>query len=72
MYIHKVSTATLGGHGIGAKTALMASCFKPENVTGFFGLNYSPLNYNYFDFAHTLKSIIQELSEIDMHRSSRK
>lgn len=28
MYTHQISTATLGGHGFGAKYALMASCYK--------------------------------------------
>ena len=27
MYEHKISTATLGGHGIGAKLALATGCF---------------------------------------------
>ena len=52
MYENKIASATVGGHGLGAKTALLTSCYKPELVTGFFGLDYSPLNYQYHEFAH--------------------
>jgi hypothetical protein len=34
MYENKISTATLGGHGTGAKLALATGCYNPEKVTG--------------------------------------
>ena len=34
MYENKISTATLGGHGIGGKLALAVGCYHPERVTG--------------------------------------
>ena len=34
MYENKISTATLGGHGTGAKLALATGCYNPERVTG--------------------------------------
>jgi hypothetical protein len=36
MYENKISTATLGGHGTGAKLALATGCYNPERVTGNF------------------------------------
>lgn len=72
MYTHNMSTATLGGHGLGAKYALMASCYKSQNATGFFGIDYSPLNYNYHEFAHELKDAIKYLTTLDLKRVSRK
>jgi hypothetical protein len=48
MYVNQISSSTVGGHGLGARAALLSSIYKPENITGFFGINYSPLNYNYF------------------------
>jgi len=35
MYENKISTATLGGHGIGGKLALAVGCYYPERVTGW-------------------------------------
>lgn len=58
MYSNKISTATLGGHGIGGKYALLASSWSSLNTTGYFGIDYSPLNYNYHDFAHTWKHVL--------------
>ena len=34
MYENKISTATLGGHGTGAKLALATGCYHAERVTG--------------------------------------
>jgi len=48
MYKNKISTATVGGHGIGAKVALTAACFHSDRFTGFFGLDYTPVNYRYY------------------------
>lgn len=72
MYTHRISTATLGGHGFGAKYALMASCYKSENVSGFFGIDYSPLNYNYHSFAHELKAALNYLITINPEKLGRK
>ena len=71
MYTHNISTATLGGHGLGAKYALLASIYKPQNTTGYFALDYSPLNYNYFDFAHTWKQVVQDLSKLNLNKMGR-
>lgn len=34
MYENKISTATLAGHGLGAKVALAMGCYHSERVTG--------------------------------------
>jgi pimeloyl-ACP methyl ester carboxylesterase len=47
MYEQKISTATLGGHGIGGKVALAAACYHPQHVTGYFGIGSSPMNQFY-------------------------
>ena len=47
MYENKIGSATVGGHGLGAKIPLLLGTYRPELVTGFFGLNFSPLNYRY-------------------------
>lgn len=47
MYENKIGTATLGGHGVGAKIALAAACYHHNHVSGYFGLNSSPMNQYY-------------------------
>jgi len=49
MYKHKLSTATLGGHGFGAKLALATGCYYPDRVTGVFGLESGPLDYRHYE-----------------------
>ena len=55
MYENKISTATLGGHGIGAKLALATGCYNPERVTGIcinlgvFNLDGGPLDHRYYE-----------------------
>jgi pimeloyl-ACP methyl ester carboxylesterase len=71
MYENQISTATIGGHGLGAKTALLTGCYKSNLVTGYFGFDYSPLNYHYFEFAHTYRHILNELSKIDFKKTNR-
>lgn len=71
MYKNKISTATFGGHGLGAKYALLAAINKPQNVTGYFALDYSPLNYNYYDFAQTWKHVLENLSGLNFNKLGR-
>lgn len=49
MYENKISTATLGGHGTGAKLALATGCYNPERVTGVFNLDGGPLDHRYYE-----------------------
>lgn len=71
MYENEITSATVGGHGLGAKTALLTGCYKNEIVTGYFGFDYSPMDYKYFEFAHTYRHILNELSKIDMKSVNR-
>lgn len=71
MYENEISSATIGGHGLGAKTALLTGCYKSELITGYFGFDYSPMDYQYFEFAHTYRRILNEINGIDMKNSNR-
>jgi pimeloyl-ACP methyl ester carboxylesterase len=64
MWQEKLSTATLAGHGFGARTAFMMGCYAPEQVTGIAALDYSPLDYSNFDIVHRLQSALQSLNGI--------
>ena len=49
MYENKISTATLGGHGVGAKVALAAACYHFDKVTGYFSFDSTPMNQFYHE-----------------------
>lgn len=70
MYGNQISTATLAGHGFGARNAALVGCYKPHLVTGFLGLDYAPQDYRYFEVAHSIRAMIKKLEKIDMKNSS--
>lgn len=72
MYQNQISCATIGGHGMGARAALLSGIYKPQNMTGFFAFNYSPLNYNYFQFGKEWKKIIEKISKLNLKNLTRK
>lgn len=49
MYKNKISTATLGGHGLGAKIALAVGCYHIDRVTGVVCIDSAPLDHRYFE-----------------------
>ena len=69
MYQHKISTATLAGHGIGARVALAFSCYHLKRVTGFVALDYAPLDYRYSEPFRELITYVNLLKEIDTKRN---
>lgn len=64
MYQHKITMATLGGHGFGAKNAFLTGCFKPHLVTGLMAFDYAPQDYTYFRAAANLRSAAQQLGQL--------
>lgn len=64
MYQHKISTATLGGHGFGAKHAFMAGCFKHDLVTGIMAYDYAPQDYSFARVAYNLRSLVGDLKTL--------
>lgn len=65
MFQHKITMATLGGHGFGAKNAMVVGTFRPELVTGIFAYNYAPQDYTYFRPAATLREVAKKLADLD-------
>lgn len=61
MYQHKITMATLGGHGFGAKNAFVAGCHKPHLTTGMLAFDYAPQDYTYFRVAANLRAVAKEL-----------
>ena len=66
MYSHKLTTATLGGHGLGAKNALLAGTYRSHLVTGILAFDYAPQDYKYFDVAHSYKAIADSLKHVEL------
>ncbi len=69
MYEHKISMATLGGHGLGGKIALAAACYHSSHVTGYFGLDSSPMNQFYHQSFTELRKCFSLLSDFNISRS---
>lgn len=66
MYNHKLTSATLGGHGLGAKNAMLAATYKSHLVTGVLAFDYAPQDYKYFELAHTYKAIVDGLKDVQL------
>jgi len=71
MYSHKITMATVGGHGLGAKNALLAGTYKSHLVTGILAFDYAPQDYKYFEISHTYKAIIDGLKNIKLDGASK-
>lgn len=68
MYNNKISTATVGGHGLGAKVALAAACYHTERFTGFFGVDYSPVNYRQYEPFRELVTYLNAVKNLNLSR----
>lgn len=66
MYSHKITMATVGGHGLGAKNALLTGTYKSELVTGILAFDYAPQDYQYFEIAHSYRAILDGLNSINV------
>ena len=64
MWQNKISTATLAGHGFGARLAFLMGCYNPEQVTGIAAIDYVPHNYSKFDVASRLRNALKSLNQI--------
>ena len=69
MYENKISMATLGGHGIGGKIAMAAACYHFDHVTGYFGIDSSPMNQYYHQAITELRQSIAHLGSTNISRS---
>lgn len=70
MYAQRISTATLGGHGFGARTAALAACYRHRLVTGLVALDYAPQDYTHFEVARRLRALVALLAALDCRNMS--
>ena len=68
MYEHKISMATLAGHGLGGKVALATGCYHFDKITGICTFDTTPTNQYYFQPFHEIRDYINELKNINLHR----
>lgn len=68
MYEKRISMATLGGHGLGAKVALAASCYHFDKVTGYFGINSTPMDQYYHESVAELRGYLNFLQGLNTKR----
>lgn len=66
----KITMATIGGHGFGAKVAAATAINNMNRFTGVISLEGGPLNHQYYEAYQELASYIQfastlNLSELD-------
>jgi pimeloyl-ACP methyl ester carboxylesterase len=66
MYTHKMGTATLAGHGYGAKVALAAGCYNAEKTSGVFCIDSSPMDHRHFEAFREFKTYIKRLTTVEM------
>ena len=68
MYEHKISMATLGGHGVGAKVALAAACYHYDKVTGYFGIDSTPMDQYYHEAYTELRNYVDFARSANLNR----
>lgn len=68
MYNNDFSSATLGGHGLGASFALRAAIEHYDRTTGFFGIDYTPVNYHHYQVVRDLIALLDRLGQIDLSK----
>jgi pimeloyl-ACP methyl ester carboxylesterase len=69
MWENKISTATLAGHGFGAKVALAAGCYYAEKTTGIFSIDGGPLDHRFYESFREMREYVRRLREINLRGS---
>jgi pimeloyl-ACP methyl ester carboxylesterase len=69
MYENRISSATLGGHGLGGKVALAAACYHFDKTTGYFGFDTSPMDHYYHEATAEVRSHLEALRNVNLARS---
>jgi len=65
----KLTMATLGGHGFGAKVALATAINNMERVTGVINLDGGPLDHTHYEAYQELQSYVEALNKFDINNS---
>ena len=66
---HKLTMATLGGHGFGAKVALATAINNMDRCTGVINLDGGPLDHRYYESYQELASYVDVCSKLDITKA---
>ena len=69
---NKITMATIGGHGYGAKVAAATAINNMNRFTGVMMLESGPLDHRYYDAWRELAEYIQFAADLDMRQESAK
>lgn len=64
----KITMATLGGHGFGAKVALAAAINNMERCTGVINLDGGPLDHRYYEAYQELHSYVKIAKDMPLDK----
>ena len=68
MYYNRISTAAVGGHGVGGLLALKAATRHHTRVTGYIGIDTAPVNYNNYDAFQEVKASVEAVKDINVNK----
>lgn len=61
---NKITMATIGGHGFGAKVATATANQNLERFTGIINLDGGPLDHTYYEAQHELREVVNVCKKI--------
>ena len=64
----KLTMATLGGHGFGAKVALATAINNMDRVTGVINLEGGPLDHRFYEAYQELETYVQTAKKLDLSK----
>ena len=62
----KLTMATMGGHGFGAKVALATAINNLDRCTGVINLDGGPLDHRFYEAYHELKDFVNVANNLDL------
>jgi pimeloyl-ACP methyl ester carboxylesterase len=63
---HRITSASLFGHGFGARVATITGVLKYHRVSSVVGIDYAPMDYTKHDCWVELKMAIENAARIDL------
>jgi pimeloyl-ACP methyl ester carboxylesterase len=63
---HRITSASLFGHGFGARVATITGILKYHRVSSIVGIDYSPMDYTKHECWNELKMAIENAAQIDL------
>ena len=68
MDANKITMATIGGHGYGAKLATATAINHMNRFTGVMCLDGGPLNHMHYEPYHELCNYVEMANNMDIHK----